>query len=109
MAYLGHQRGAVRIRIRTGLVALATLGLLAVGAAGCSSDDDDGAGSAGSTTAVEAPALTPAPAELEAALAATVDDAPDCDWLDHSECLFPFPSSRFEADDPDFLDRRPNV
>ncbi|MBP7629732.1 MAG: hypothetical protein KA758_04730 [Acidimicrobiales bacterium] len=101
MAYLGHQRGAVRIRIRTGLVALATLGLLAVGAAGCSSDDDDGAGSAGSTTAVEAPALTPAPAELEAALAATVDDAPDCDWLDHSECLFPFPSSRFEADDPD--------
>lgn len=74
-------------------------GLLVASLVGCS--DDGGSDGAPTSTTVAAPDLTPVPAELEAELAATIDEAPDCDWLDPSECLFPFPSSLFEADDAD--------
>lgn len=88
-------------RLGRSLVVAATLALLTGTAAGCSSSDDDrganGSGTDRSTTS--APAMTPAPAELESALAATVAEAPDCEWLAPGECLFPFPSSRFEVDD----------
>jgi len=86
------------LRGRAAVVVAAVVLLASVGV-GCSGDDDkankgDGPGS----TAM--PELTPAPSELEEELAAAIDGAKACDWLDESECLFPFPSSRFENDDP---------
>ena len=92
-----HTRGW-SLRGRAAAVVAAVV-LLASAGVGCSGDDDkankgDGPGS----TAM--PELTPAPSELEEELAATIDGAKACDWLDESECMFPFPSSRFENDDP---------
>ncbi|MEO6628369.1 MAG: hypothetical protein ABIP03_07330 [Aquihabitans sp.] len=72
---------------------------MALLAAGCSSD----------STRDAAPDTTPAgpaPAAIGRALAATITKAPDCDWLDTSQCLFPFPSSRFEQADPTTVTKR---
>ncbi|MCB0987372.1 MAG: hypothetical protein KDB09_06330 [Acidimicrobiales bacterium] len=78
--------------------------LLAAAAVGCSGGDDKADQGGGSPDAM--PELTPAPAELEEELAAAIDKARACDWLDESECMFPFPSSRFETDNPKTPTRR---
>ncbi len=97
MATRGHERAGARIR-RTAAYAVLVTGLFVTALVGCSDDGDDDGAAPGSTV-VDTPAeLSPAPAELEDALEAVVTEAPECDWLDSSECLFPFPSSRFEAD-----------
>jgi hypothetical protein len=85
------------------LAGVVAVGLVLAATVGCSSDDD---GADGPSTSAPDAELSAAPAELEAALEATLSESPDCDWLDTSHCLFPFPSSRFEADDPDTVTGR---
>lgn len=73
--------------------------------AACSGDGDDGEAVPSTTTTTAAatttaapsttaapPTLTPAEADQ---LAADVDAAGPCDWLDTSHCLLPFPSDRY--------------
>ena len=99
MAITAHERAGSRSN-RGVAVALLAASMFTAVLVGCSDDDGGGATSSTTTTAVDvAPELTPAPEELEAALAATIEAEPDCDWFDTSQCLFPFPSSLFESDD----------
>ena len=77
------------LRVHRALLPLAAAILLAPVA--CSSDDDAEGGDPSVQT-------TPASAEVIAELSAEIDGTPGCDWLDTSQCLFPFPSSQFESE-----------
>jgi hypothetical protein len=76
------------------VVALA-LALPALVLASCTDDESSSA----TTTTAPPPDLVPLDGARAAELAATVDAAPDCDPLDTTACLLPFPSDRFTVAD----------